>query len=162
MGNPSQSIFFIPERPVLDSLAQGALPLELQTTGKGSKRHLPHTTSIGLTVDGSPMAQEGFQEVRAGLPSDAGAHLGAGTPSLGGIPPPLCPKLRQGSLQVALGLTGAIPLLNHPSLHRELPVQGWHGLNDVLSLILQHHWCFPNHQGYPVDLHKHLPKVTQL
>ena len=133
VGNPSQSIFFIPERPVLDSLAQGALPLELQTTGKGSKRHLPHTTSIGLTVDGSPMAQEGFQEVRAGLPSDAGAHLGAGTPSLGGIPPPLCPKLRQGSLQVALGLTGAIPLLNRPSQHRELPVQGWQELNDVLT-----------------------------
>ena len=108
------------------------------------------------------MAQEGFQEVRAGLPSDAGAHLGAGTPSLGGIPPPLRPQLRQGSLQVALGLTGAIPLLNRPSLHRELPVQGWQGLNDVLNLILQHHWCFPYHQGYPVDLHKYLPKVTQL
>ena len=68
------------------------------------------------------MAQEGFQEVRAGLPSDGGAHLGAGTPSLGDIPPPLCPERREGSLQVALGLTGAIPLLNLLPLHRELPV----------------------------------------
>ena len=81
---------------MLDSLAQGALPLEFQATGKGSKRHLPHTTLIGLTVDGSPMAQEGFQEVRAGLPSDAGAHLGAGTPSPGDIPPPLHRDLSQG------------------------------------------------------------------
>lgn len=96
---------------MLDSLAQEAQHLELQRIGKG------------LTVDGSLMAQEGFQEVRAGLPSDAGAHLVAGTPSLGVIPPPLRPKLREGSLQVALGRTGAIPLLNRPSLHKELPVQ---------------------------------------
>ena len=111
---------------MLDSLAQEAQHLELQRTGKGSKRHsFLHHTLIGLTVDGSLMAQEGFQEVRAGLPSDAGAHLVAGTPSLGVIPPPLRPKLREGSLQVVLGRTGAIPLLNRPSLHKELPVQGW-------------------------------------
>ena len=73
-------------------------------------------------MDGSLMAQEGFQEVRAGLLSDAGAHLEAGTPSLGDIPPPPCQKRREGSLQVVLGLTGAIPLLNILSLHRGLPV----------------------------------------
>lgn len=101
---------------MLDSLAQGDLPLIF---------HILHTKFIGLTVDGSPMAQEGFEEVRAGLLSDDGAHLGAGTLSLGGILPPLRPILRQGSLQVALVLTGAIPLLNLPSLHRDLPVQGW-------------------------------------
>merc|ERR1719397_1623632 len=62
------------------------------------------------------------QEVRAGLLSDAGAHLEAGTPSLGDIHPPPCQYRREGSLQVALVLTGAIPLLNLLSLHRELPV----------------------------------------
>ena len=110
---------------MLDSLVQGALPLELQTTGKGSKHHHPPKPCLGPTVDGSLMAQEGFQEVRAGLLSDAGAHLEAGTPSLGDIPPPPCQKCREGLLQVVLVLTGAIPLLNLPSLHRDLPVQGW-------------------------------------
>ena len=32
------------EQPVLDFLARGALPLELQMTGKGSKRHLSLST----------------------------------------------------------------------------------------------------------------------
>ena len=123
VGNPCHPIFSpLPEQPKLDSLARGALPLELQTTGKGSKHHLPPKPCLGLTVDGSLMAQEGFQEVRAGLLSDAGAHLEAGTPSLGDIPPPPCQYRREGSLQVALVLTGAIPLLNILSLHRELPV----------------------------------------
>ena len=116
VGNLPSLFFSFPEPYMLDSLAQGDLPL---------KFHILHTKFIGLTVDGSLMAQEGFEEVRAGLPSDDGAHSGAGTLSLGGIPPPRRPILRQGSLQVALVLTGAIPLLNLPSLHRDLPVQGW-------------------------------------
>ena len=44
VGNPSRHICPLPEPPMLDSLARGAPPLELQMTGKGSKHHLPHTT----------------------------------------------------------------------------------------------------------------------
>ena len=98
---------------MLDSLAQGDLPLIFHTL---------HTKFIGLTVDGSPMAQEGFQEVRAGLPSDAGAHLGAGTPSLGVIHLVLCQEVSQDPHQVALELTGPIRPLNLRLEHREQQV----------------------------------------